>query len=38
MGLLRRKKTAHLSHVIDLREPGAAPAVRPTWGSPVPCP
>lgn len=38
MGLLRRKKAAHPPHVIDLREPAAGPAVRPKWGSPVPCP
>jgi len=38
MGLLRRKRAAHLPHVIDLREHAAAPIGRPRWGSPVPCP
>lgn len=38
MGLLRRKAAAQKPLVIDLREPAAAPAVRPQWGSPVPCP
>lgn len=36
MGLLRRRAATHEPHVIDLREP--APARRPEWGSPVPCP
>lgn len=38
MGLLRRRAATHGPHVIDLREPAVAPARRPQWGSPVPCP
>ena len=37
-----RRKTQEPEAVIDLREPdaepAAAPASRPEWGSPVPCP
>lgn len=36
MGLFRKKQVP--DQVIDLREQAPAPAPRPQWGSPVPCP